>query len=319
MQWKTNSLFLAPLAGISETIFRGICRQSGADAVVSEMVSAEGLLRNGRQTLRLCAFEEAERPVGIQLFGSDPERLADAAALVEETFHPDFIDLNSGCPVPKVVSRNGGAALLRDPVLFGRIVAKMAGAVKTPITVKLRSGWHTGEWVDEEFARIAEASGAACVFLHARSKAMRYSGEAILDRIAAVKKAVSVPVIGNGDVCTPDDALRMLGETGCDGIMIGRGAVGNPWVFAQIKAALSGVKAEAPSRAERGQALLAHIAAFRARYGERLAGKEMRKHTSWYMKGMSHATLFRDRIFRAQSTETLEQIVREAFIEEVTK
>jgi tRNA-dihydrouridine synthase B len=313
MELQKNALYLAPLAGISETLFRGIARKFGADVVVSEMVSAEGLIRRGKQTLRLCAFEEAERPIGIQLFGADPGRLAEAAAMVEATYRPDFINLNAGCPVPKVVSRNGGAALLKDPKLYEAIVAAMARAMTIPLTVKIRSGWNTGEWVDEEYARIAEGSGAAVVMLHARSKAMRYSGEAILERIRLVKRAVSIPVIGNGDIRTADEALRMLHETGCDGIMIGRGAVGNPWLFGQIKSALRGDAVVLPTPQERGRELLAHMTRFRELYGEFYATKEMRKHTAWYLKGSNHAAIFRDRIFRAKGTEELEKIAREAF------
>ncbi len=313
MKFQETALYLAPLAGISETLFRSQCKKFGADAVVSEMVSAEGLLRSGKQTLRLCAFDKSERPIGIQLFGADPARLAAAASLTESMFRPDFINLNAGCPVPKVVSRNGGAALLRDPKLFEAIVAAMAGATAIPLTVKIRSGWNTGEWVDEEYARIAEGSGAKAVMLHARSKSMRYSGEVILERIRLVKNAVSIPVIGNGDIRTADDALRMLQETGCDGLMIGRGAVGNPWLFGQIKAALKGDPVALPTPAERGKELLAHIARFRERYGEFHATREMRKHAAWYLKGSTHAAIFRDRIFRAKGTEELEKIAVEAF------
>ena len=312
MKIDSNALFLAPLAGVTETIFRGLCRKEGADFVVSELVSAEGLLRSGKQTLRLCAFDEAERPIGIQLFGSVPDRMAAAAVWVEENIRPDFIDLNSGCPVPKVVKRNGGAALLRDPALFERIVTAMAKATTTPLTVKLRSGWNTGEWVDVEFARIAEGSGAQAVFLHARSKAMRYGGNAFWERIAIVKKAVAIPVIGNGDVRTPADALRMLRETGCDGIMVGRGALGNPWLFRQIKQALADKEITDIENGERYTMAMQHIARQRQRYGERLATKEMRKHVAWYLKGLPDATAYRDRIFRAASTVALEAVLGDA-------
>jgi tRNA-dihydrouridine synthase B len=312
MHFQGNQLFLAPLAGITDTTFRSLCKRSGADVVVSEMVSAEGLLRSGKQTRRLLAFDEAERPIGVQLFGSDPARMAEAAAWIEERVKPDFLNLNSGCPVPKVVTRNGGAALLRNGALFERIVTAMARAVKIPLTVKLRSGWSTGEWVDIEFARMAQGSGAAAVILHPRSKTMNYSGTALWERIALVKKAVSIPVIGNGDIRTPGDAQRMLRETGCDGLMIGRGACGNPWIFRQIKQALAGKPFEEVSRQERRRDILQHIASHRERLGERLAAKEMHKHIAWYLKGSANAAGYRDRVFRSQSTADLERIVNEA-------
>jgi len=300
------------MAGITDTLFRRLCREQGADAVVSELVSAEGLLRSGKQTLRLLAFDESERPLGIQIFGSDPDRMAAAATLVEERCRPDFIDLNSGCPVPKVVRRNGGAALLKNPKLFEQIVTAMAKAVKTPLTVKLRSGWNTGEWVDVEFAKIAEASGAAAVFLHARSKTMLYSGTAVWERIALVKKAVTIPLIGNGDIRTPDDAVRMQRETGCDGLMVGRGSLGNPWIFRQIKQALAKTTIDEIGPAERHAAALRHIALVCERYGEKNAAKIMRKHVAWYLRGQHNATQFRDSIFRAKSTTELEQVLRQA-------
>jgi nifR3 family TIM-barrel protein len=313
MQMKIDGLFLAPLAGITETVFRRLCKTHGADTLVSEMASAEGLLRAGKQTLRLLAFDKSERPFGVQLFGSDPERMAAAAQLVEAQVAPDFINLNSGCPVPKVVSRQSGAALLKDPARFERIVTAMVKAVKIPVTVKLRSGYNTGEWVDEEFARIAEGSGAHSVILHPRSKAMRYTGHSLWERIAIVKKAVKIPVIGNGDIVSGQDAARMLAETGCDGLMIGRGALGNPWLFREIKQAIAGVPVTPVSPDERMSTILSHIAAYRDRHGERLAGKEMRKHVAWYLRGQTNAAIYRDRVFRSHGTGELEQIVRDVF------
>ena len=310
-----NGLFLAPLAGVSETCFRRLCRLSGADAVVSEMVSAEGLLRKGKQTLRLLEFDEQERPVGIQLFGADPVRMAAAAAWVAENARPDFIDLNAGCPVRKVVNRGAGAALLRDPGRFGSIVNAMVRAVTIPVTVKIRSGWNTGDWVDTEFSRIAEGSGARAVFLHARSKTMVFSGTALWERIRQVKQAIGIPVVGNGDITSPDDAVRMKNETGCDGLMVGRGANGNPWIFNQIKQALAGKKPQPVTGDQRRETALVHIAMVRDHYGEKRAIKELRKHIAWYLKGRKKAADFRDRVFKAKTTFKLEEIVKEALLE----
>jgi tRNA-dihydrouridine synthase B len=276
-------------------------------------VSAEGLLRKGKQTLRLCEFDEQERPFGIQLFGSDPGRMAAAAVWVEENIRPDFIDLNAGCPVRKVVGRGAGAALLKNPALFEKIILAMARAITLPLTVKIRSGWNTGEWVDVEFAQIAEANGASAVVLHARSKSMVFSGVALWERIRIVKQAIKIPLIGNGDIKSADHALRMKEQTGCDGLMIGRGASGNPWIFKQIKQAFEGKNPEAISATERRETALIHITMARDYYGEMRAVKEMRKHVSWYLKGLKKATEYRDRVFRSDSTRELEEIVKEAW------
>ncbi|MBN1130984.1 MAG: tRNA dihydrouridine synthase DusB [Chitinispirillaceae bacterium] len=315
MPLQFKGLFLAPLAGVSETCYRQLCRRNGADAVVSEMVSAEGLLRKGKQTLRLCRFDEQERPFGLQLFGSDPGRMAAAAAWVEENVKPDFIDLNAGCPVRKVVGRGAGAALLKNPALFEKIVAAMVRAVSLPLTVKIRSGWNTGEWVDDEFARIAEARGAAAVILHARSKTMVFSGAAYWDRIRIVKKAIKIPLIGNGDIKSADDALRINKQTGCDGLMIGRGASGNPWIFNQIKLALAGRDPGPVTDEMRRETALMHITQVRDHYGEMRAVKEMRKHVSWYLRGQKKASVYRDRVFRSETTAELEAVVKEAWEE----
>jgi tRNA-dihydrouridine synthase B len=312
MPLNFHGLFLAPLAGVSETCYRRLCRENGADAVVSEMVSAEGLLRKGRQTLRLLEFDDQERPIGIQLFGADPDRMAAAAAWVEEQVKPEFIDLNAGCPVRKVVNRGAGAALLKDPDRFEKIVSAMVKAVSLPVTVKIRSGWNAGEWVDLEFARIAEACGAKAVFLHARSKTMVFSGTALWERIGLVKQTVTIPVIGNGDIRSVEDGLRMKKETGCDGLMIGRGASGNPWIFNQIKQALDSSDPQPVSSDQRRKTALSHITLVRDHYGETRAIKEMRKHVAWYLKGLKHATEYRDRVFRAKTTSELEAVVSEA-------
>ena len=310
---KKNDIILAPLAGVADTVFRRVCRRHGADVTVSEMVSADGLHYKSANTAALMKFDAAERPIGVQLFGSDPERLAEAALFTCESVNPDFIDLNSGCPVAKVVKRNGGAALLKDGALFGRIVNAMARAVPVPVTVKIRSGWNTHEWVDEEFARIAEGNGAAALTLHPRSQTMMFTGHSFWERIAAVKKAVSIPVIGNGDITSGEKALKMLADTGCDAVMVGRAALGNPWIFAEIKAAMTGGSYTPPSPQERKNTVCAHIREFREAHGERHACGEMKKCAAWYLKGLTGASAARSEIFAAASSAEIEDIVNKFF------
>jgi len=311
---KKNSIFLAPMAGVADTVYRRLCRQQGADVTVSEMVSADGLHYKSKNTARLMEFGESERPIGVQLFGSDPERLAEAARFTYQYVKPDFIDLNSGCPVAKVVKRNGGAALLRDPVLFGKIVSAMSNAVPIPVTVKIRSGWKMNEWVDEEFARIAQDNGAAAITLHPRSQTMMFTGHSFWERIAIVKKAVSIPVIGNGDISSGSDAIKMLSETGCDAVMVGRASFGNPWIFAEIKAALNGETYEPPSANDRKAMILRHIRESRDTYGERHAFSEMKKCSAWYLKGLTGGSAARRKIFTASSSMEIEGVI-EAFFE----
>jgi nifR3 family TIM-barrel protein len=310
---KQKDLILAPMAGVTDTVFRRLCRRMGADAVVTEMVSADGLHYKSGNTELLMKFDGSERPIGVQLFGSCPERLAEAARFTYEKAKPDFIDLNSGCPVPKVVKRNGGSALLKDPALFGKIVAAMSRAVPIPVTVKIRSGWNKHEWVDEEFAKIAEGNGAAAITLHPRSQTMMFAGHSFWERIAIVKKAVSIPVIGNGDIVDAASAQKMLSETGCDAIMVGRAAFGNPWIFAQIKSALSGVGYSPPSIQERRDMIIDHIRTFRQVHGEPYAHGEMKKCASWYLKGLQGASAARSRIFASSSSSEIEGIIEEFF------
>ena len=313
MLFKNNILLSAPMAGISDPVFRTLCRDHGADAVVTEMVSVDAITYGAEATMGLMRFDPQERPIGIQLFGADPGRFEKAAALVAERFHPDFIDLNSGCPVPKVVKKNGGASLLKDLKRFKKIVTALVRASTVPVTVKLRSGWHKYQWVDIEFARCAEQCGAQAIILHPRSQTMGFSGHSFWERIGEVKLAVSIPVIGNGDVLSGADAVAMRQQTGCDGIMVGRGAYGNPWIFSEIKAAFAGKPFSPPRPDDKRLVALAHLARFRAAYGEFRAVKEMKKHISWYIKGMPGASLLRDRIFRAESTAQLEAAVEQTF------
>jgi len=310
---KKNALILAPMAGVADTVYRRLCKEQGADVTVSEMVSADGLHYKSANTARLMEFGESERPIGVQLFGSDPERLAEAARFTHQYVKPDFIDLNAGCPVAKVVKRNGGAALLKDPALFGKIVNAMSRAVPIPVTVKIRSGWNTREWVDEEFARIAQDNGAAAVTLHPRSQTMMFTGHSFWERIAIVKKAVSIPVIGNGDILSGSDAVKMFSETGCDAIMAGRATFGNPWLFAEIKAAINGEAYTPPTPNERKTMILRHIREYRNAHGERYAKGDMKKYAAWYLKGLPGANTARRKICAASSSSEIEVFIEEFF------
>jgi len=310
---KQNSILLAPLAGITDPVCRRVCKRLGADAVVTEMVSADGLHYKSANTAKLMEFDESERPIGVQFFGSDPERLANAARFAYERVNPDFIDLNAGCPVAKVVKNNSGSALLKDAALFGRIVEAMSRAVPVPVTVKIRSGWNTREWIDVEFARIAQERGAAAVTLHPRSQTMMFTGHSFWERIAEVKKAVSIPVIGNGDITNAADAMKMFAETNCDAVMIGRGSLGNPWIFAEIKAALRGESFAPPSQQERKELIIDHIRAFRELHGEHKACGEMKKCAAWYLKGLPGASAARAEVFASSSSIMIEEIVEQFF------
>ena len=306
MDFAGKKLFCAPLAGISDPVFRSLCKEHGADVVMSEMISAEGLHYKSAATLDLLAFDPSERPIGIQLFGAAPDRIAEAAGFVERTAAPDFIDLNAGCPVPKVVKKNGGASLLKDVRLFSALVSALVKSVSVPVSVKMRSGWNEHAWVDVEFAQAAEAVGAAAVILHPRSRSMGFSGHSYWERIAAVKNAVRIPVVGNGDIYCGADAEKMFDATGCDSIMVGRGALGNPWIFSQIKNLLSKTAAQPPSALLRIDAARDHLARYRHRYGERKAIADMKKHMSWYLKGLPGAAHLRSAIFGAMSCAALE-------------
>jgi len=310
---KNNEVILAPMAGISDSVFRRLCRDCGADRVYSEMVSAEGLVHNSGTTIDLLRFTKRERPVGIQIFGADPDHCARAAVYIQENFNPDFIDLNSGCPVPKVVKKNGGASLLRDIKLFSDILKAVVNAVSLPVTVKIRSGWHKNQWVDVDFAKEAESCGVSAITLHPRSQSMGFSGHSFWDRIALVKQSVSIPVIGNGDITNENEALKMFSQTGCDAVMIGRGAYGNPWIFRRIKQAL---KKEAISNVDSQELLsmvLKHIKMFRDESGETRAYSEMKKHCAWYLRGLPGVSALRNKIFRSESTSELIDLMTNYF------
>lgn len=301
-----NNVILAPMAGVTDLPFRVLCREQGAGCVVTEMVSAKAVLYNNKNTRELLQIDPAERPAAVQLFGSEPDIMAEIAARLEEGPY-DYIDVNMGCPVPKIVNNGEGSALMKNPGQAKKVLTAMVKAVKKPVTVKFRKGFNDLSVNAVEFAKMAESCGVAAVAVHGRTREQYYSGKADWDIIRQVKEAVRIPVIGNGDIFTPEDAGRMLKETGCDGIMVARGAKGNPWLFGRINHYLdTGEVLPGPSMAEIKAMILRHGRMLVQFKGEGVAMREMRGHMAWYTKGMPHSATLRNEI---NQVETLEGFV----------
>lgn len=294
---------LAPMAGVTDAAMRLLCHEQGAAWAVSEMLSAKGWVFSkgkNRNAVDLLKRLPGEGVAGLQFFGSEPEYMAEAAAMLEDIGF-DFIDINFGCPAPKITGNGEGSAMMRDPGAVAAVVRATVNATRLPVTVKIRSGWDDQSVNAPEIARICEDSGARAVAVHARTRMQQYAGRADWSVIRRVKAAVSVPVLGNGDVRNGADAVRMLNETGCDGVIVGRGAQGNPWVFREIAAALSGRAAPPPTPQERVDMALRHFELEVMLYGEKRGMLEMRKHIAWYVHGMKGASRFRDRVNLMQS------------------
>ena len=304
-------LALAPMAGITDLPFRLICRRLDCGMTVSEMVSAKGLLYKNVKTTEMLRIDDGERPTAIQLFGSVPEELAEAARMVEAS-GADMIDFNMGCPVPKIVNNGEGSALMKQPQLAHDILAAMVKAVKIPVTVKFRAGWDDSNRNAVEIAKAVEAAGVSAVAVHGRTRQQFYEGKADWGIIAEVKQAVKVPVFGNGDIFTVEDGLRMLAETGVDGLMIGRGADGNPWIFRELAAVLRGEeRPAAPSLQERLAQAAEHLDMLIDYKGEHISVKEMRRHISAYLKGLPHAAEFRGRFHKVDTREQFMELLAE--------
>ena len=309
-----NNLILAPMAGVSDPPFRLLCHEQGAGLVCMEMISAKALFYHNKKTRDLMQTSEQERPVSLQLFGSDADCMAKMAAEIdEEPF--DILDINMGCPVPKIVKGGDGSALLKQPKLVEEIIKKCVRATKKPVTVKLRKGFDEEHANAAEIARIAEASGAAAIAVHGRTREQYYSGKADWDSIRRVKEAVSIPVIGNGDIVDFPSLRAMYEQSGCDGFMIGRAAQGNPWIFSRIlREWETGTAQEAPST-ELVTAMILHHARMQiALHGEYLAMRQMRKHASWYVAGYPGAARLRGQINATETYQELEELLRSGFL-----
>lgn len=306
-----NNVFLAPMAGVTDMPFRILCKEQGCGFVYTEMVSAKGIHYNDDKSFKLTEISDIEKPAAVQIFGSDPSIMAEIAERLNDS-DASVIDINMGCPTPKITKNGEGSALMQKPELVAAIVKAVVKASAKPVTVKIRKGWNDDSVNAVEIAKIVEDCGASAVAVHGRTREQFYSGQADWEIIGKVKKAVSIPVIGNGDIVKPEDAKRMLEQTGCDAVMIGRGAQGNPWIFKRTLHYLEkGEMLPEPSADEKINTILRHMKMLIDLKGEHIGVCEMRKHIAWYIKGMRNATQVKEKVFRMKDAGEIMQLLEE--------
>lgn len=316
MKWKignveiANQVVLAPMAGISNSPFRRICKEMGCGLIYAEMVSDKAIMYGNKKTIDMLYMTDFERPISQQIFGTDVSSFVIAAKYICSNMHPDIIDINMGCPVPKVALRaQAGSALLKSPSKIYDIVKAVVDAVDVPVTVKIRSGWDSNHINAVEVAKVIEKAGASAICVHPRTRSQGYRGEADWSIIKAVKDNVNIPVIGNGDIKTPEDAKRMLDETGCDAIMIGRGVLGNPWLIEQTVAYLNGDLVSQPNRLDRVDMCIKHLNYLSVVKDEKVARLEIRNHIGWYFKGLPGANEIKNKVYQCDSIHDIMQLL----------
>ena len=311
-----GSLALAPMAGVTDAAFREICREQGAAMTYTEMVSAKALVYGDQKTKQLLYIPEHDHPVAAQIFGHEPEVMAEAAKIAIDVSGADILDINMGCPVGKVIKSGDGSALMKTPELAEEIISAVASAVSVPVTVKFRKGWDSGSVNAVDFAKMCQRAGASAIAVHGRTRVQMYAGRADWDIIRDVKQAVTIPVWANGDVFSGEDAVHILRYTGADGVMIGRGSFGDPWLFARANAALNGQpEPELPPIPQRMETARRQIQTAAEYKGERLACIEARKHLAWYLKGVPHGAYYKQKLMATESFHDLELVIREIKLE----